>query len=93
MATLADMTMSCQQFKVNMRPSSQNFGQVNIDFMMDFPESGEFDSVMVIVNCGINKGLILTLCNKRRLTAEHTVQLYIDNVYSRFGLPEKMISD
>jgi len=27
------------------------------------------------------------------LTAEKTAQLYIDNVYSRFGLAEKMISN
>ena len=94
----------CQQFKVNTRPSkpslvpiesllSQIFGQVGIDFMTDLPPSEGFDSVIVMVNHGLSKGVILTPCQKKGLTAEHTVRLYVDNVYSRFGLPDQMISD
>ena len=48
---------------------------------------------MVIVDHGLSKGVILTPCLKTGLTAEETSRLYIDNVYSRFGLPDKMISD
>ena len=73
--------------------SSHIFGQVSINFMTDLPEAEGFDSVMVVVDHGLSKGLILTPCNKKGLMAEHLVRLYIDNVYSRFGLPEKMISD
>ena len=73
----------CQQFKVNtnlLKPSlvpidalsSCIFGQVGIDFMTDLPEAEGFDSVMVVVNHGLSKGLILTPCNKKGLTAKHT---------------------
>jgi len=48
---------------------------------------------MVVVDHGLSKGVILTPCNKTGLTAAKTVRLYIDNVYSCFGLPDKMISD
>src|SRR6266545_3277227 len=94
----------CQQFKVRTQPqrpslvpipslSEHIFGQVGIDFMTDLPPSDGFDSIMVVVDHGLSKGVILTPCSKTGLTAEETSQLYIDNVYSRFGLPDKMISD
>ena len=94
----------CQQFKVNTRLlkpslvpikllSSRIFGQVGIDFMTDFPPSEGFDSIMVVVNYGLSEGVILTPCQKNGLIAEHTACLYVDNIYSRFGLPDKMISD
>jgi len=95
----------CQQFKISTHPikpslfpiaSSSHclFGQVGIDFMTDLPMTEEgYDSIMVMVDHGLSKGIVLTPCSKFGLTAEKTAQLYIDNVYSRFGLAEKMISD
>jgi len=59
-------------------------GQVGIDFMTDLPPSDGFDSIMVVVDHGLNKGVILTPCHKTGLTAEETSQLYINNVYSHF---------
>ena len=38
------------------------------------------------------KGVILIPCNKT-ITAEQTAQLLVDNVFKRFGIPDKMISD
>ena len=61
--------------------------------MMDLSESEGFNSIMVIVDHGLSKGVILTPCSKTGLTAPHTAQLYIDNIYTHFGLPNKMISD
>src|SRR6266511_3329841 len=59
----------CQQFKVQTQPqhpslvlipslSEHIFGQVRIDFMMDLPPSDGFDSIMVIVDHGLSKGVI-----------------------------------
>jgi len=56
-------------------------------------DEDRFDLIMVVVDHGLSKGIVLTPCSKIGLTAEKTAQLYIDNVYSRFGLAEKMISD
>ena len=61
--------------------------------MMDLPPSEGSNSIMVVVDHGLSKGVILTPCSKTGLTASHMAQLYIDNVYARFGLPDKMISD
>ena len=36
---------------------------------------------------------LFTPCNKKGLTSERTAQLFINNVYSRFGLPDKIITD
>src|SRR6266545_5324075 len=94
----------CQQFKVRTQPqcpslvpipslSERIFGQVGIDFMMDLPPSDGFDSIMVIVDHGLSKRVILTPCSKTGLTAEEMSQLYINNVYSHFRSPNKMISD
>src|SRR6266545_5530387 len=84
----------CQQFKVRTQPQCPSlvlipsllehiFGQVRINFMMDLLPSDGFDSVMVIVDHGLSKGVILTPCSKTSLTAEETSRLYVDNVYSR----------
>ena len=47
------------------------FSQVGIDFMTDLPPSEGFDSIMVTVDHGLSKGVILTPCSKTGLTAEH----------------------
>ena len=84
---------TCQQFKVQTHPqkpalmpieslSSRLFGQVGIDFMTDIPVSEGFDSIMVVVDHGLSKGVILTPCSKTGLTAPHTARLYIDNIYA-----------
>ena len=94
----------CQQFKISTRPtkpslqpipsgSSRIFGAVGVDFMTDLPSSDGFDSIMVTVDHGLTKGLVLTATTKEGLTTDKTAQLYIDNIYSRFGLPDSIISD
>ena len=62
-------------------------------YVTDLLLSEGFDSIMVAVNHELSKGVILTPCSKTGLTAEHMAQLYINNVYARFGLPDKLISD
>jgi len=49
--------------------------------------------LIVMVDHSLSKGIVLTPCSKIGLTAEKTAQLYIDNVYSRFELAKKMISN
>ena len=47
---------------------------------------------MVVVDHGLTKGVILIPCNKKINTLA-TANLYLDQVYKRFGLPDKIISD
>jgi hypothetical protein len=95
----------CQQFKVSTHPvkpalfpipsgSPRLFGSIGIDFMTDLPTSSDgFDSIMVTVDHGLSKGIVLTPCTKKGLTSKFSAQLFIDNIYSRFGLPDLMMTD
>ena len=47
---------------------------------------------MVMVDHGSIKGVISILCNKT-IDVMETAQLYFDNVYQCFGLPDSMLSD
>ncbi len=63
-----------------------------MDFITDLPSSNSFDSIFIVVNQGLTKGVILMPCNKT-ITADETTNLYIQNVFQNFGLPDVMISD
>jgi transposase InsO family protein len=59
---------------------------------MDLPNSDGFDSIMVVVDHGSTKGVILVPCNKT-IDALGTADAYLDHIYKRFGLPDQWISD
>lgn len=94
----------CQQMKVNTHPTSPGlypikaesngrpFANVTCDFITDLPLSNGFDSVMVVVDHSSTKGVTLIPCNKT-VDAEKTAELFIQNVYRRFGLPDSFLSD
>jgi transposase InsO family protein len=63
-----------------------------MDFITDLPISNGFDSIFIVVNQGLSKGVILCPCNKT-IDAEGTIKLYIDNVFIQYGLPDIIISD
>ena len=63
-----------------------------MDFITDLPPINNFDSILVVVDQGISKGVIIIPCNKT-VTAEETGKLLLENLYKRFGLPDKIISD
>ena len=63
-----------------------------MDFITDLPGSDSFDSIFIVVDQGLTKGVILMPCNKT-ITAAETADLYIKNVFTHYGLPDTMISD
>ena len=63
-----------------------------MDLITDLPNSEGFDSILVVVDQGLTKGIILVPCNKM-ITAEGTAKLLLENLYKQFGLPDKIISD
>jgi hypothetical protein len=94
---------TCQQMKVNMHPTApplspikstatRPFALVTTDFITDLPISDGFDSIMVVVDHGLTKGVIFIPCNKT-IDALGSANLYLQHVYTRFGLPDKIISD
>jgi transposase InsO family protein len=64
---------------------------VTTDFVTDLPELQGFDSINVVVD-KFSKAIVITPC-KKTITASETAQLFLDNVWKRFGLPDKIISD
>ena len=78
---------SCQQFKIDRLPSrptylptkgaqsTRPFANCSMDFITDLPPVDGFDSILVVVDQGLTKGVILTPCNKT-ITAEETGKLY-----------------
>ncbi|GBE77221.1 Transposon Tf2-6 polyprotein [Sparassis crispa] len=95
---------ACQQMKPNTHPTriplepipadphALPFSCCTTDFITDLPISNGFDSIMVVVDHDLTKGVILTPCLKT-ITAEGTAKIFHDKVYSRFGLPDRIISD
>jgi len=63
-----------------------------MDLITDLPNSEGYDSVMIVVDHGLMKGVILFPTNKTQ-TAAKTANMLLDRLYSRFGLPDKFISD
>jgi len=93
----------CQQMKSDTYPSTPPltpipssatcpFSQISIDLITDLPESRGFDSVMVVVDHGLTKGVILSPC-KKTITSEGVAQLFFKKVFLRFGLYDKIISN
>ena len=94
----------CQQFKIDRSPSkpafqpiegaksTRPFAHCSMDLITDLPQKDGFDSILVVVDQGLTKGVILLPCAKT-ITSEQTAKLLLDNLYKRFGLPDKIISD
>jgi len=88
----------CQANKVNTHPTipglcpilssaSHPFQQISCDMITDLPLSSGFDSVLVMVDHGLTKGVIFIPCHKA-ITA-----LFFKHVFICFGLHDKVISD
>ena len=93
-----------QQFKIDRHPSkpaflptegaksTRPFANCSMDLITDLPLSEGFDSILVVVDQGLSKGVILMPCNKT-ITSEGTAKLLLENLYKQFGLPDKIILD
>ena len=93
----------CQQNKVNTHPTipplipiplSQllPFKQISIDLITDLPPSDGHDFVMVVVDHGLMKGVILTPCSKT-IDAAGITQIFLNNIFKCFGLHDMLISN
>ena len=60
--------------------------------IMDLPLSSGFDSVLIMVNHGLMKGVIFIPCLKA-IDATSIAALFFKHVFARFGLHDKVISD
>ena len=56
--------------------ATQPFQQVTMDFITDLPISIGFDSIFIVVDQGLSKGVILCPCNKT-INADETMKVYL----------------
>ncbi|KAF8639129.1 hypothetical protein AX16_010363, partial [Volvariella volvacea WC 439] len=94
----------CQQMKINTHPTKpplmpiqpladdRPFATITMDFITDLPESRKYNALLVIIDHGGTKGMIINPCRKD-ITVEETAELIHNSIYRRFGLPWKIISD
>ena len=94
----------CQQMKVNthlsaspLAPIKANphiylFLIVTIDFITNLPELNRYNALYVMVDYNLTKAIVLIPCTKT-IDIISTARLYYNNVYQRFGLPNRIISD
>jgi transposase InsO family protein len=95
---------SCQQYKINRRPTNpalfpiegsrepRPFSQCSMDLITDLPTSRGYDSILVIVDHGLTKGVILTPCTKN-IDTEQVGDILFQKLLTKYGRPNKMISD
>ena len=72
--------------------SSLPFKQLSVDLITDLPLSHGYDSLLVVVDHGLTKGVILAPCLKT-IDANGIAQLFFDHIFKRFGLHDILISD
>ena len=93
----------CQQNKVNTHPvcpplnpitstSTLPFKQLLVDLITDLPEVRGMDSILVVVDHGLTKGVIIIPCSKT-IDAARVGKLFFSHVFKRFGLHDFLISD
>ena len=90
-------SLVCQQNKINHHhptcpplapiPSSSflPFKQLAVDLVTDLPPSNGHDSLMVMINQSLTKGVILIPCSKTINVAE-VAKLFLHHVFKQFGL-------
>ncbi|KAJ2927416.1 hypothetical protein H1R20_g9679, partial [Candolleomyces eurysporus] len=95
---------ACQQNKINRRPTKpplfpieasaepRPFAQCSMDLITDLPISKGFDSILVIVDHVLTKGVIFTPCLKT-ITAEQVSDILLQKLFTKYGRPNKIISD
>ena len=64
---------------------------ISIDIIGELPESNGFNAILVIVD-RFSK-MIIVIPTNMELTAQGTARIYRDHVWSKHGLPRKVISD
>ena len=72
--------------------SSTLFSSISVDLITGLPSSHRFDSVMVMVDHGLSKGIIYFPCLKD-IDVAGVAQLFFTHVFPQFGLHSKVISD
>ena len=72
--------------------STRPFAHCSMDLITDLPLVDRSDALLVMVDQGLLKGVILCPTNKT-VNMDGIGELLHENLYKRFGLPDKMLSN
>ena len=64
-----------------------------MDFITNLLPIQGLDSILSVVDHGLTKGIILIPCSKLGATTDVTATMILNNVFKRFRLPDKILSD
>ena len=68
------------------------FQTITMDFIVKLPPSEGYNSILTITDHDCTK-MILAIPCQEMISAEGVANLYLQQVFPRFGLPSKVISD
>jgi len=95
---------TCQMTKVNTHPThppmfpitpadnAQPFETITMDFITKLPQSGGFDTILMITDTDCSKASIFIPCHKT-IDLEGVALLYLNHVIPHYGIPHKIILD
>ena len=72
--------------------TTRPFANCSMDLITDLLLVDGYDLILVVVDQGLSKGVILSPCAKT-ITWEGIAEFLQDNLFKRFGLPDRIISD
>jgi hypothetical protein len=79
-------------FRIPPHSEALPFKIVAMDLITQLPKSDDSDAILTIVDQGCTRAAIFLPCSTA-ITGEGVAQLYLENIYQWFGLPEKVISN
>jgi hypothetical protein len=68
------------------------FQMISWDLIMDLPKSGDFDSILTIVDHDCSKATLFFPCSKE-VDATGVAAIYVRQVFPHYGVPQKIISN
>jgi hypothetical protein len=94
---------TCQQNKVNTHltippltpirsTEGRLFSMIMMDFITNLLKSHKYNSILVVMDHGVTKGVVLIPCTKT-FSALETADALLRNIYRRFGLLDIIISN
>ena len=77
---------------IKANPYAYLFSTVTMDFITNLPESNRYNALYIVIDHDLTKAIVFISCTKI-INVIRTAKLYYNNVYRRFRLPNRIISD
>ena len=79
-------------YRIPVPQDAKPFKVIALDLITHLPSCDGFNAILTIVDHGCSQAAVFIPC-KETITGEGVADLYFENVYRWFGLPDKVISD